>query len=222
MITRIKEDIRTVLDRDPAARNALEVVLAYPGLHAVWIHRVSHALWRAKLKLPARLLSHVARFLTNVEIHPGAKIGRRFFIDHGGGVVIGETAEIGDDVLMFQGSTLGGTSNEPVKRHPTIEDNVIIGAGAILLGAITIGESSKVGSGSVVLDDFPSNSTIVGVPATAPGDEPEPGEPADVEELEHGDLPDPIQGEFEELTDTIESLQERVDELESLVESAED
>lgn len=221
MITRLNEDVRTVLDRDPAARNVLEVVLTYPGLHAVWIHRVSHALWKSGLKLPARLLSHLARFLTNVEIHPGAEIGRRFFIDHGGGVVIGETAEIGDDVLMFQGSTLGGTSNEPVKRHPTIEDNVIIGAGAILLGAITIGENSKVGSGSVVLDDFPPNSTIVGVPATAPGEE-EESEPADLEELEHGDLPDPIHREFEELSEDIASLQERIDKLESDLSSSDE
>lgn len=204
-----------MLDRDPAARNALEVLLTYPGLHAIWFHRISHWLWTHDLKLAARLLSHFARFLTNVEIHPGAAIGRRFFIDHGGGVVIGETADIGDDVLLFQGCTLGGTSNEPVKRHPTIEDNVVVGAGAILLGPITIGENSKVGGGSVVLDDFSENSTIVGVPATS-GEE---SSSVDLDELEHGNLPDPIHREFEELTDEVERLRDRIDDLEYRLES---
>lgn len=211
MISRIVEDVRTVLRRDPAARSVLEVLLAYPGLHAIWFHRVSHWLWTHELKLLARVLSHVARFLTHVEIHPGATIGRRFFIDHGGGVVIGETAEIGDDVLLFQGCTLGGTSNEPVKRHPTLEDDVVVGAGAILLGPITIGANSKVGGGSVVLDDFPENSTVVGVPATAV----EESSPEAGDELEHGDLPDPIHREFEELSAEVSRLRERVDELES-------
>ncbi|MFB6134624.1 MAG: serine O-acetyltransferase EpsC [Halanaeroarchaeum sp.] len=210
MISRIIEDVKTVLERDPAARHTLEVLLTYPGLHAIWFHRVSHFLWTHRLALPARLLSHVARFLTGIEIHPGAEIGRRFFIDHGGGVVIGETAEIGDDVLLFQGCTLGGTSNEPVKRHPTIEDDVIIGAGAILLGPITIGEHSQVGAGSVVLEDYPPHSTIVGVPASSP----EETASFDIDELDHGDLPDPLHREFEELNDAVERLQGRVSELE--------
>ncbi|MFW5924341.1 MAG: serine O-acetyltransferase [archaeon] len=211
MIGRIKEDIRTVLDRDPAARGTLEVLLTYPGLHAIWFHRVSHFLWTNGLKLAARLLSHIARFLTGIEIHPGATIGRRFFIDHGGGVVIGETAEIGDDVLMFQGCTLGGTSNEPVKRHPTVEDHVVIGAGAILLGPITIGEHSKIGGGSVVLEDYPPHSTVVGVPATST----EETTPFEMEALEHGDLPDPLHTEFEELNAEVAALRDRIDELES-------
>ncbi|MFB6125583.1 MAG: serine O-acetyltransferase EpsC [Halanaeroarchaeum sp.] len=218
MISRIKEDIDTVLERDPAARNALEVVLTYPGLHAVWFHRISHALWEAHLYLLARLLSHLARFLTGIEIHPGAEIGRRFFIDHGGGVVIGETAEIGDDVLLFQGCTLGGTSNEPVKRHPTIEDHVVVGAGAVLLGPITIGAHSQVGAGSVVLDDFPDHSTIVGIPASSPDGRDE----LDLGSLEHGDLPDPIHREFEELHEEVTRLQGRIAALESRLQTAED
>ncbi|AKH97776.1 serine acetyltransferase [Halanaeroarchaeum sulfurireducens] len=215
MISRIVEDIRTALDRDPAARNALEVLLTYQGLHAIWSHRISHALWESGFHLPARLLSHFSRFVTGIEIHPGATIGRRFFIDHGGGVVIGETADIGDDVLLFQGCTLGGTSNKPVKRHPTIEDNVVIGAGAILLGPITIGAHSKIGAGSVVLDDYPEHSTIVGIPATS-SDE---SGPFDLEALEHGDLPDPLHREFEELNDEVDRLRNRIDELESHLET---
>ncbi|MFB6070921.1 MAG: serine O-acetyltransferase [Halanaeroarchaeum sp.] len=210
MIDRIREDIETAIERDPAARNRLEVVLTYPGLHAIWFHRLNHALWTRGFKLLARLLSHLARFLTGVEIHPGATIGRRFFIDHGGGVVIGETADIGDDVLLFQGCTLGGTSNEPVKRHPTIEDNVVIGAGAVLLGPITIGEHSKVGAGSVVLEDYPPHSTIVGVPAAST----DGSTTVDLENLEHGDLPDPIHREFEDLNEEVERLRDRVATLE--------
>ena len=215
MISRIVEDIRTALDRDPAARNALEVLLMYQGLHAIWAHRISHALWESGLQFPARLLSHFSRFLTGIEIHPGATIGRRFFIDHGGGVVIGETADIGDDVLLFQGCTLGGTSNEPVKRHPTIEDNVVIGAGAILLGPITIGAHSKIGAGSVVLDDYPENSTIVGIPATSS----EESGAFDLGALAHGDLPDPLHREFDQLNEEVDRLRNRVDELESHLET---
>lgn len=218
MIARIAEDVRTVLDRDPAARNVVEVLLTYPGLHAIWFHRVNHALWNAGLKLLARVLSHFSRWITGIEIHPGATIGRRFFIDHGGGVVIGETAEIGDDVLLFQGCTLGGTSNEPVKRHPTVEDNVVIGAGAILLGPITIGAHSQVGAGSVVLEDYPEHSTIVGVPASRTDDT----ETEDIQSLEHGDLPDPLHSEFEELNNEVEVLRARIDELESRLEAADE
>ncbi|WP_159818871.1 serine O-acetyltransferase [Colwellia sp. 20A7] len=165
MFSRIKEDINSVFDRDPAARSSLEVLLNYPGLHAIWIHRLSHKLWRANWKLLARVLSTFSRWLTGVEIHPGAKLGRRFFIDHGMGVVIGETSEIGDDVTLYHGVTLGGTSWNAGKRHPTLEDNVVIGAGAQVLGPITIGKGGKVGSNSVVVKDLPANATAVGIPA---------------------------------------------------------
>jgi serine O-acetyltransferase len=162
---RIREDIASVMERDPAARSALEIMLCYPGLWAVWIHRVSHALWGARLRLAARMLSQLGRFLTGVDIHPGAHLGRRLFIDHATGVVIGETAIVGDDVTMYQGVTLGGTGKEHGKRHPTICDNVFIGNNANVLGNITVGENSRVGAGSVVLADVPPNSTVVGVPA---------------------------------------------------------
>jgi serine O-acetyltransferase len=165
MFDRIREDIRSVKERDPAARSLLEVLLCYPGLWSVWIHRIAHSLWRAKLRLPARFLSQVGRFLTGVEIHPGALIGRRLFIDHGAGVVIGETAIVASDVTIYQGVTLGGTGKQTGKRHPTVCDGVFIGNNANLLGNITIGENSRVGAGSVVLNDVPPNSTVVGVPA---------------------------------------------------------
>ena len=165
LFARIREDINSVLERDPAARSRLEVFLCYPGLWAVWIHRISHALWGAKLRLAARLLSQIGRFFTGVDIHPGATLGRRLFIDHATGVVIGETAIVGNDVTMYQGVTLGGTGKGHGKRHPTLCDGVFVGNNANLLGNITIGENSRVGAGSVVLDDVPPNSTVVGVPA---------------------------------------------------------
>jgi serine O-acetyltransferase len=165
LFARIREDIDSVLERDPAARSRLEVFLCYPGLWAVWIHRVSHRLWLAKLYLPARMLSQVGRFLTGVDIHPGATLGRRLFIDHATGVVIGETSIVGNDVTMYQGVTLGGTGKGHGKRHPTLCDRVFVGNNANLLGNITIGENSRVGAGSVVLSDVPPNSTVVGVPA---------------------------------------------------------
>ncbi len=165
LLSHIRDDIRSVMERDPAARTRLEVLLCYPGLWAVWTHRVSHWLWRHKLRLPARVLSQTARFITGVEIHPGATLGRRLFIDHATGVVIGETAIVGDDVTMYQGVTLGGTGKQHGKRHPTVRDHVFIGNNANLLGNITIGENSRVGAGSVVLSDVPPNSTVVGVPA---------------------------------------------------------
>jgi len=164
MFSRIKEDINSVFDRDPAARNVFEVLTNYPGLHAVWWHRLSHKLWKKDWKWLARMLSTFTRWLTGVEIHPGATIGRRFFIDHGMGVVIGETAEIGDDVTLYHGVTLGGTSWKEGKRHPTLKDNVVIGAGAKVLGPITIGKGGKVGSNSVVVKDVPDNATAVGIP----------------------------------------------------------
>ncbi|MFY9747430.1 MAG: serine O-acetyltransferase [Acidobacteriaceae bacterium] len=165
MFSTIREDIRSILDRDPAAGSWLMVVLCYPGLHAVWAHRITARLWRAKLRLIARLLSQCARLLTGIEIHPGAIIGRRVFIDHGAGVVIGETAIIGNDVTLYQGVTLGGTGHEHGKRHPTLRDGVFAGSNAQILGNICIGENSRIGAGSVVLHDVPPNSTVVGVPA---------------------------------------------------------
>ncbi len=165
LFDRIRDDIRSIKERDPAARTELEVLLCYPGLWAVWIHRVSHWLWRRKLRLLARILSQVARFFTGVDIHPGALLGARLFIDHATGVVIGETAIVGSDVTMYQGVTLGGTGKQHGKRHPTICDNVFIGNNANILGNVTVGENSRVGAGSVVLSDVPPNSTVVGVPA---------------------------------------------------------
>src|ERR1700685_995357 len=160
----IREDVVTVLARDPAAKSRLEVFLCYAGLHAVWFYRINHWLWNHGFFLLARWLSEVARFLTGIEIHPGAKIGRRLFIDHGLGVVIGETAIVGNDVTLYQGVTLGGTGKEHGKRHPTIEDDVVIGGGAKVLGNITIGRNCRIGAGSVVLRNVPENSTVVGVP----------------------------------------------------------
>ena len=164
LLSHIREDIATVLDRDPAARSRLEVFLCYSGLHAVWFHRVNHSLWNHRFFLMARLLSQVSRFLTGTEIHPGARLGRRFFIDHALSVVIGETAVVGDDVTLYQGVTLGGTGKEHGKRHPTLLDNVVVGSGAKILGNITVGHNCRIGAGSVVLRNVPDNSTVVGVP----------------------------------------------------------
>ena len=165
LFARMHDDIHSIMERDPAARTRLEVLLCYPGLWAVWIHRVSHWLWRHKLRLPARILSQVARFFTGVDIHPGALLGARLFIDHATGVVIGETAIVGSDVTIYQGVTLGGTGKGHGKRHPTVCDGVFIGNNANVLGNVTVGENSRVGAGSVVLSDVPPNSTVVGVPA---------------------------------------------------------
>ena len=165
MFRLLREDLQTVFKKDPAARSTLEVLFCYPGLHAIWNHRVAHFLWKHKMRLLGRMMSHTARFVTGVEIHPGATIGRRFFIDHGMGVVIGETSEIGDDVLLYQGVVLGGTTHEKKKRHPTIGNNVVVGAGAILLGDIVIGDEARVGAGSVVVTSLEPRTTAVGVPA---------------------------------------------------------
>ncbi|MGI8647343.1 MAG: serine O-acetyltransferase [Acidimicrobiales bacterium] len=168
ILARLREDIATARSNDPAARGSLEIFLTYPGLHAVWSHRLAHALWQCRgFKLPARLLAQFSRFFTGVEIHPGAQIGRRFFIDHGMGVVIGETAEVGDDVMIYHGVTLGGRSLAKIKRHPTIEDGVIIGAGARVLGPVRIGARSAIGANAVVVKDAPADSVVVGVPAVA-------------------------------------------------------
>lgn len=169
MLSRIREDVRAVRERDPAARSAVEIVLAYPGMHAIWGHRATHWLWQRNAKLPARVLAEIIRILTGVEIHPAAVLGSRVFIDHATGVVIGETAEVGDDVTIYHGVTLGGTSLDGGKRHPTIGDNVTIGAGAKVLGAITIGANSQIGANSVVIKPVPPNSVVVGVPGQIVG-----------------------------------------------------
>ncbi|MBE4906970.1 serine O-acetyltransferase [Bacillus luteolus] len=164
MLITMKEDINMVFEQDPSAKSVLEVILTYSGIHAIWSHRIAHKFYRKRFYFIARLISQISRFFTGIEIHPGAKIGKRFFIDHGMGVVIGETCEIGNDVTIYQGVTLGGTGKEKGKRHPTIMDNVLIASGAKVLGSITVGENSKIGAGSVVLHEVPSNSTVVGIP----------------------------------------------------------
>lgn len=165
MIQSIRSQLDTAMDRDPAARNRLEVLLCYPGVHAILLHRVAHGLWEHGWMITARLLSHLIRFLTGIEIHPGARIGQRVFIDHGAGVVIGETADVGDDVLLYQGVVLGGTSSDPVKRHPTVGDHVTIGAGSILLGPIQVGNDVTIGAGSVVTESLPPGKNVAGIPA---------------------------------------------------------
>lgn len=212
-IERVREDVRVVFERDPAAKSVLEVILAYPGLHAVWMHRIAHRLYRRRWYTLARLISHVARFLTGIEIHPGARIGRRFFIDHGLGVVIGETAEIGDDVTLYQGVTLGGTGKERGKRHPTLGNGVIVGVGAKVLGAITIGDRSKIGAGSVVVKDVPPDCTVVGVPGRIVVRE---GRRVGGVDLDHADLPDPLAQVLGAMRDELESLRRRVERLESV------
>ncbi len=210
MFKTIHDDIQSVLDRDPAARNVLEVLLCYPGLHATWAHRLSHRLWKGGFKLLARGISQFMRTATGIEIHPGATIGQNFFIDHGMGVVIGETAEIGDHVTLYHGVTLGGTSLHKTKRHPTIEDHVVIGAGAKVLGAITIGANSRIGANAVVVKSTPPDSVVVGVPGqVVMRDHPAhlPNEKAD---LEHGSLPDTIGETLAVLIAHVESLEERV------------
>jgi len=209
----LREDIQTIYDKDPAARSLLEVVTCYPGLHASWLHRVAHGLWKRKHLTLARMISHIGRFLTGIEIHPGATIGRRFFIDHGSGVVIGETAEVGDDVLMYQGAVLGGTSSERTKRHPTIGSGVVIGAHAIVLGNIYVGDGSKVGSGSVVIESVPAGSTVIGVPGRVVriNGRRLNGRPRDV--LDHGRLPDPVVETLRCLVDRVELLEGQVREL---------
>ena len=207
----LREDIQAVFERDPAARTSLEVVLAYPGLHAIWFHRAAHWLWRRDLKLLGRLTSELSRWLTGIEIHPGATIGRRFFIDHGMGVVIGETAEIGDDVLLYQGVTLGGTSLTKEKRHPTIEDHVMISAGAAVIGPVRIGRGSRIGAGAVVVSSAPPYSTIVGIPGkVVEGDRPR----GDVTDLDHARLPDPVARAMSSLVDKINQLGIRFEEME--------
>jgi serine O-acetyltransferase len=208
MLKQLREDIQTVFREDPAARSRLEVLLCYPGLHALWAHRVAHALYTRKLYFLGRLISHVSRFFTHIEIHPGAAIGRYFFIDHGSGVVIGETAEIGNNVLMYQGVVLGGTSIQKKKRHPTIGNEVVIGAGAILLGPIRVGDGAKIGAGSVVINDVPPEKTVVGVPARVAGRHAHL-----LVDLEHANLPDPVKDTLEHLLNEQQKLKRQVHEL---------
>ena len=211
MFERMREDIAVVFDQDPSANSMLEVILTYSGLHAIWSHRIAHAFYKKKLFFLARVISQISRFFTGVEIHPGAKIGRRFFIDHGMGIVIGETCEIGEDCTIYQGVTLGGTGKEKGKRHPTLANNVLVATGAKVLGSITIGENSKVGAGSVVLKDVPMNSTVVGIPGVVV-----------VQDgikvkgnLNHQDLPDPISDRCRKLEKEILDLQAEINKLTS-------
>ena len=225
MFERIQEDIRSVYDRDPAARNAFEVLTTYPGLHAVWLHRLSHKLWQHRLRWLARWLSSLARWLTGIEIHPGAKIGHRFFIDHGMGVVIGETAEIGDDCTIYHGVTLGGTSWQEGKRHPTLEKNVVIGAGAKILGPITLGDGCRIGSNAVVLKNVAPGDTVVGIP----GRSVQQRDPKDRLRSEMAqkmgfdaygvaqDMPDPVAHAINCMLDHIQFLDARVEQLSSQV-----
>jgi serine O-acetyltransferase len=205
MFDRMRADIRAVKERDPAATSSFSVVLNYPGLHAIWWQRVTHRLQRAGLVFPARVLSQWVRTWTGVEIHPGATIGERFFIDHGMGVVIGETTIIGEDVTLYQNVTLGGTGKETGKRHPTLEDCVVVGVGAVVLGDITVGRSSKVGAGAVVVNDVPPNCTVVGIPGRVVVRE---GERIEAIDLHHEDLPDPV-------IEMFRCLQRRIDRLEN-------
>lgn len=205
MFGAIREQIQTVLDRDPAARGVLEIVLCYPGFHAVLLHRVAHRFYEGGWFTLARMISQLSRSLTGIEIHPGARIGRRFFIDHGMGVVIGETSEIGDDVLLYQGVTLGGTGKDTGKRHPTIGNGVVIGTGAAILGNIRIGDQVKVGAGSVVVRPVPDRSTVVGVPGRVVG-----GVDTDLSSLEHGKLPDPEGQAIDELTRRVVELESQL------------
>jgi len=206
------EDVKTVFAKDPAARNIVEVLTCYPGLHAIWFHRLANVFWRVRLRLLSRLVSHLSRFLTGIEIHPGAAIGRRFFIDHGMGVVIGETSEIGDDVLIYQGVVLGGTTLQKKKRHPTLGNGVVVGAGAILLGSIKIGEGARVGAGSVVLSDVAPNTVVVGVPARPSAGVTTRG----ILDLEHDKLPDPVAAAISLVLSEYSVLSERLKKLEHL------
>jgi serine O-acetyltransferase len=218
MLETIREDIQTVFAKDPAAKSVLEVLVCYPGLHAIWLHRIAHSLWKRRLLLLGRLVSHLSRLLTGVEIHPGATIGRRFFIDHGMGIVIGETSEIGDDVLMYKGCVLGGTSSQKTKRHPTIGNGVIIGSNAVILGPITVGHHARVGSGAVVVKEVPENTTVVGVPGrVVGGDHTIEGVG---EELNHGRLPDPVVQSLTLAMTRIEDLEGRIQGLEQSVKEA--
>jgi serine O-acetyltransferase len=223
MFSKLREDIYCVFDRDPAARNVVEILTAYPGIHAILFHRLSHRLWGWGLKWMARMLSTLARWLTGIEIHPGAHIGRRFFIDHGMGVVIGETAEVGDDCTLYHGVTLGGTSWQKGKRHPTLEDNVVVGAGAKILGPIVVRQGARIGSNSVVLKEVPMGATVVGVPGQVVRRAPEDADSARRRAFAarigfdaYGttpDMPDPVTHAVNQMLDHIHAMDGRVEEL---------
>lgn len=208
MFRSIREQVDTIFREDPAAKSVLEIVLCYPGFHAILLHRLSHRLYNAGVPLLPRFISQIGRFLTGIEIHPGATIGRRFFIDHGSGVVIGETSEIGDDVLIYQGVTLGGTGKEKGKRHPTLGNHVVVGTGAKILGSITIGDHVKIGAGSVVIHPVPDHSTVVGIPGRVVRTRIE-----NEGQLAHGSLPDPEGQAIEDLSRRIEQLEQLVHDL---------
>ncbi len=214
MFETLRRDIRSVFERDPAARSLLEVLFCYPGLHVVWFHRLAHWCWTHRLKFLGRFLSHVSRFLTGIEIHPGARLGPGLFIDHGMGVVIGETAEVGENVTIYQGVTLGGTSLEKVKRHPTIGRNVVIGSGAKVLGPFTVGDNSRIGSGSVVVKEVPPNCVVVGVPGRITHRD---GRKVEQKiDLDMTDLPDPVARALQSLVDRVAELELAVEKLKGL------
>jgi serine O-acetyltransferase len=214
----MKRDVRAVLERDPAARSALEVALCYPGVHAIWLHRPAQWLWRHGWFVSARLLSHIARLLTGIEIHPAATLGPGLFIDHGMGVVIGETAEVRENVTLLHGVTLGGTSLKKEKRHPTLGDNVVVGAGAGIFGAFTIGSGSRIGAGSVVVREVPPNSVVVGVPGRVTSrDGQRVGGGIDLNQV---DLPDPLARALEQLVERIHALEEEIEALKKAAERA--
>ncbi len=212
MFKAMREDIRSVFDRDPAAKSSWEVITCYPGLHAIWMYRVANMFWRNGLHWIGRFISHIARWLTGIEIHPGATIVRRFFIDHGMGVVIGETTEIGDDVTLYHGVTLGGTTWQKEKRHPTLGDGVIVGTGAKVLGSITIGEGSRVGANSVVLRDVPAHSTVIGIPGTVVGTTESLIEDGKIN-LDHHLMPDPVAEVLKHVLTLVDDINVRVDRL---------
>ncbi|MGI2329581.1 serine O-acetyltransferase [Planococcus sp. YIM B11945] len=205
----LKDDVDVIFEQDPAARSYIEVVLTYSGLHAIWAHRLAHFFFKKNLFFIARVISQISRFFTGIEIHPGAVIGRRFFIDHGMGVVIGETCEIGNNVTLYQGVTLGGTGKEKGKRHPTLEDNVLVATGAKVLGSITVGANSKVGAGSVVLKNVPANSTVVGIPGKVVIQNGVRVKP----DLNHQDMPDPMMDKVEAMELKLADLQREIDRL---------
>jgi len=216
VLKRIRKEIQAVFERDPAAKSLLEVILCYPGLHAILMHRVAHFFYRHKMFLIARSISQISRFLTQIEIHPGAVIGEGLFIDHGAGVVIGETAEIGDNVTIYQGVTLGGTGKEKGKRHPTIGNNVVISTGARILGSFSVGDNSKIGAGSVVLKEVPPNSTVVGVPGKVVARDGVRVDKAEqpLIDLRHDELPDPVAEMMLAMQRQIDELEKRLKELE--------
>ena len=220
MFNTMREDINSVFDRDPAARSALEIFFCYPGLHAVWFYRVAHWFWTRGFYFLGRLTSHFGRFLTGIEIHPGAQIGKNFFVDHGMGVVIGETAEIGDNVTLYHGVTLGGVTWDKVKRHPTVGDNVVIGAGAKVLGPFTVGKGAKIGSNSVVVKEVPQNSSVVGIPGRVVLQQ-EPQVEEKRPDLEHGKMPDPEAKAISCLFDQIRVLEKKVEVLTDRLEKSE-